>query len=93
MTERNMKSRDKVTLKIPRPLYEKLQAIVKETSFRSVTDFAVYVLRDVVSVKGSPPAAVKRKPAGKEKPRQLATMTDREVKEILGRLRNLGYIE
>lgn len=45
-----MKS-DKVTIKIPRPLYERLKKIVKETGFDSVTDFAIYCLRDIVAGK------------------------------------------
>ena len=34
-----------VTLKIPRPLYERLAKVIEGTGFRSVTEFAVYVLR------------------------------------------------
>lgn len=40
---------DKVTIKIPRPLYNRLQTIVKQTGFASVTDFVVYCMRDIVS--------------------------------------------
>ncbi len=40
---------DKVTIKIPRPLYNRLKTIVAETGFDSVTDFVVFCLRDVVS--------------------------------------------
>lgn len=40
---------DKVTIKIPRPLYNKLQAAVKETGFASVTDFIVFCMRDMIS--------------------------------------------
>jgi Arc/MetJ-type ribon-helix-helix transcriptional regulator len=36
-----------VTLKIPRPLYERLQAVIEGTGFRSVTEFVLYVLRDL----------------------------------------------
>ncbi len=42
---------DKVTIKIPRPLYNKLQRVVADTGFDSVTDFIVYCLRDVISNK------------------------------------------
>ena len=42
---------NKVTIKIPRPLYVKLKKIVRETGFESVTDFIVYCMRDVVSGK------------------------------------------
>ncbi len=36
-----------VTLKIPRPLYERLQELTEGTGFRSVTEFVLYVLRDL----------------------------------------------
>ena len=38
-----------VTLKIPRPLYERLKQVIEGSGFHSVTEFAVYVLRDLVS--------------------------------------------
>ena len=38
-----------VTLKIPRPLYERLAQVIEGTGFRSVTEFCVYVLRDLVA--------------------------------------------
>lgn len=43
---------DKVTLKIPRPLYQRLATIIADTGFSSVTEFVVYVLRDLVSAPG-----------------------------------------
>jgi len=43
------KESEKVTLKIPRPLYEKLSRIVGKSGFNSVTEFVVYILRDLVS--------------------------------------------
>jgi hypothetical protein len=45
------RERSKVTLKIPKPLYDNLKEIIRETGFNSVTEFAVYVLRDSVSGK------------------------------------------
>jgi hypothetical protein len=38
---------DTVTLKIPRPLYDRLQHVIEGTGFRSVTEFVLYVLRDL----------------------------------------------
>ena len=38
----------KVTVKIPRPLYRKIQHVVDGSGFNSPTDFIVYVLRDVM---------------------------------------------
>jgi len=39
----------KVTIKIPRPLYNRIKRIVEGSGFNSVTDFIVYILRDLVS--------------------------------------------
>ncbi|HIE43561.1 MAG TPA: CopG family transcriptional regulator [Candidatus Omnitrophica bacterium] len=44
-----MERRDKVTIKIPRPLYKNLQKIIEGTGFSSVTEFATFVLRDIAS--------------------------------------------
>ena len=38
----------KVTVKIPRPIYRKIQVLIEDSGFNSVTDFIVYVLRDLV---------------------------------------------
>jgi len=43
-------ARDRVTLKIPRPLYEKIKTIIEGSGFSSVNEFVVYVLRDLISV-------------------------------------------
>lgn len=67
---------DRVTLKIPRPLYERLQEVIQETGFRSVNAFVVHVLRDLVAQTG---------PVSPE-------LTAREVEIIRKRLRNLGYL-
>ena len=40
---------DKVTLKIPRPLYERLKTIIEPSGFSSVNEFVVYVLRDLMA--------------------------------------------
>lgn len=43
------KEKDKVTLKIPRPLYDKLKLIIEGSGYNSVTDFVVFILRDLVA--------------------------------------------
>jgi Arc/MetJ-type ribon-helix-helix transcriptional regulator len=43
------RSRDQVTLKIPRPLYNRLNRLIEGSRFRSVTRFVVYVLREVAA--------------------------------------------
>lgn len=40
---------EKVTIKIPRPLYERIGTIIDGAGYNSVTEFVVYVLRDLVS--------------------------------------------
>lgn len=68
-------TRDKVTLKIPRPLYERLKNVIDGSGFGSVNEFVVYVLRDLVS-------------AGLEEREDL---TRDETDAIRRRLKNLGY--
>ena len=69
---------DKVTIKIPRPLYVKIQQLIGESGFDSATDFIVYVLRDVLSEKGS---------------ENREEFTADELKNLKQKLRNLGYLD
>ena len=69
--------KSKVTIKIPRPLYDRLRLVIDGSGFNSVTDFVVYVLRDVVSGAGQ---------------RVDAALTREELEAIKQRLRNLGYL-
>ena len=68
----------RVTIKIPRPLYDRIAASISGSGFSSVTDFIVYVLRDVTS--GVPQAP------------QQSELTHEEVEAIKTRLKNLGYL-
>ena len=68
-----------VTIKIPRPLYDRLSKVIAGTGFHSVTEFCVYVLRDLV-------AARDRRPPGGE-------YTPDELELVHRRLRALGYLE
>lgn len=69
-----------VTLKIPAELFEHLSKLIEGTGFRSVTEFAIYVLRDVAA-------------GGKLEPSEAPGLTQREVDLVRQRLRALGYIE
>jgi len=71
------KESGKVTLKIPRPLYENLSRIVRESGFNSVTEFVVYVLRDLVSSRRM-----------NKEPSPLAN----QIERIRKRLKSLGYL-
>jgi len=75
-----------VTLKIPRPLYERVQQLIEGTGFRSVTEFATYVLRDLAAQ----PVPERRARQEKEvSPR----MTADELAMTRERLRELGYLD
>ena len=71
-------SENKVTIKIPRPLYEKLKLIIADSGFNSPTDFIVFVLRDLVGER--------RKSVREEK------FTQEELRLIKQKLKNLGYL-
>jgi metal-responsive CopG/Arc/MetJ family transcriptional regulator len=68
--------KDRVTLKIPRPLYEKLKTVIEGSGFRSVNEFVVYVLRDLISLQKD----------GTDK-----DLSKDEIDAIKQRLKNLGY--
>lgn len=69
---------DKVTIKIPRPLYNKIQQLIEGSGFNSSTDFIVFVLRDVLSEHG-------KEHREEFSPEELAALKQR--------LRNLGYLD
>jgi hypothetical protein len=79
MNDASKLPRRMVTLKIPEELYNTLSNLIDGTGFRSVTEFATYVLRDVAAG-----GKLDRKPPG---------LNDREIDAIRQRLRALGYIE
>lgn len=66
---------DRVTLKIPRPLYDKIKTVIEGSGFGSVNEFVVYILRDLLSVTGA---------AKKD-------LSADEIQAIRKRLENLGY--
>jgi len=77
-------SGSKVTIKIPRNLYNHLQKVIANSGFDSVTDFTVYVLRDLASGGREPRQVL---PAPKEE-----SFTPEEMEAIRRRLKNLGYL-
>ena len=68
----------KVTVKIPRPLYRKVQQVVEGSGFSSPTEFIVYVLRDVLG---------ERREQG-----AMGTFSESELADIKRKLKNLGYL-
>ncbi|MCP5021300.1 MAG: CopG family transcriptional regulator [bacterium] len=73
----------KVTIKIPRSLYRKIQEVVGELGFDSARDFVVYVLRDLM---GDAPVSVPGSARGD------AEFTKAELDAIRRKLKNLGYL-
>jgi len=73
-----------VTLKIPRPLYRRLQQLIEGTGFRSVTEFVTYVMRDLASRPPEERAPASRTPEGQ--------LSEGEIASIRRRLRELGYL-
>ena len=71
------KEKSKVTIKIPRPLYEGLSEVIEGSGFNSVTEFIVYVLRDLISSR-----PLKHEPS----------LSEREIDMIRRRLKSLGYL-
>jgi Arc/MetJ-type ribon-helix-helix transcriptional regulator len=68
---------DKVTIKIPRELYEKLKHMVEGTGFSSTTEFIVFVMRTLAST-----GILK----------EGDKLTEKEVQIIKERLKRLGYL-
>jgi len=67
----------RVTLKIPRPLYQRLALLIEGSGFSSVTEFVVYVMRDLVSHQAE----------------ELdGALSAGEVEAIRKRLKNMGYL-
>jgi Arc/MetJ-type ribon-helix-helix transcriptional regulator len=74
----------KVTVKIPRPLYRKIQHVVEDSGFNSPTDFIVFVLRDLMG------EAEEHKPAEPEV--TDSSYSEEEIDEVKRKLKNLGYL-
>ena len=69
--------KDKVTIKIPKPLYKNLSEIIEGSGFNSVTEFVVYVLRDLISSRTIPKAP---------------SLSRKEIEMVKKRLKSLGYL-
>jgi metal-responsive CopG/Arc/MetJ family transcriptional regulator len=69
--------KDKVTIKIPRELYETLQKMIEGTGFSSTTEFIIFVMRTLAST-------------GKIK--ENDKLTETEIQIIKDRLQRLGYL-
>lgn len=72
------KGRDKVTIKIPRELYQRLGVLIEGKGFGSVTEYIVYVMRNVAVGMG---------------PTHEGGLTPREAEVVRNHLRALGYLD
>jgi len=69
---------DRVSIKIPRPLYVRLQQVIgEESGFSSPTDFIVFVLRDLI---------------GTLEPERHGELSQDELVAVRKKLENLGYL-
>ncbi len=80
-----------VTLKIPRPLYDRLKTLIADSGFHSVTEFAVYVLRDLASHHSSRPVAAAPGPVAASD-EEAEPLSPEEIEMIRRRLTSLGYL-
>ncbi len=79
----------KVTVKIPRPLYRKIQQVVEGSGFSSPTDFIVFVLRDLM---GDAPAGKVDPDQGVVPTAEQREFTQAELDDVRRKLENLGYL-
>ncbi len=83
----SMSSEPKATIKIPRALYRRLHALIDGSGFDSVTDFVVYVLRDIAA--NTP---LENTSEDSSRPVTDSGLTTDEVKNVRKRLKQLGYL-
>lgn len=83
-------SQPKVTLKIPKPLYDRIKVLIDDSGFNSVTDFVVFVLRDVVYL-GRQGAVAGAANGGATRP-EGHTVAAEEIGRVKEKLRQLGYL-
>jgi len=69
---------NKVTIKIPRELYQRLSQMIASTGFSSVNEFIVFVMRTLAS-------------SGEIN--EEDRLTAEEIRAIRERLRKLGYLK
>jgi len=89
----------KVTVKIPRPLYRRIQQVVEESGFNSPTDFIVFVLRDLMGEAEASQASAEATQASAEATQASAEATGEahefsqdELDDVKRKLKNLGYL-
>jgi len=69
---------EKMTVRIPKNIYEKIQERIKDTEFKSVDEYVTYVLQEVLS-------------SLEEEEEQV--FSEEEEEKVKERLRALGYLD
>jgi len=67
------------TVSIPITLHRRIEEMIKDTGFTSVSQFIIYILREVIS-------------SMEEEKIKGETLSEEEKKQIIERLKKLGYI-
>ena len=67
------------TVSIPITLYKRIKELTRDTGFTSVSQFVIYILREVLS-------------SMEEEKLKGETISEEEKKQIIERLRRLGYL-
>ncbi len=81
MSEQRESTRQRkyTTVSIPVTLYERIKRLIEGTGFTSVSQFVTYVLREVVS-------------RMEEEKLRSEAISEEEKREIIERLKRLGYL-
>lgn len=70
---------EEVEIKIPKEIYEKIEKRIKDTEFKSVSEYVTYVLREVL--------------ASLEEEETEEVFSEEEEEKVKERLRALGYLD
>mgnify|MGYP000244579106 FL=1 len=79
MTNKEKEEKIIIKIELPKTLYEKIKEFIRDSEWKTVEDFALYVLKRVIS-----------EAEGSEEEEEVYTKEEEE--EIKRRLRALGYL-
>ena len=79
----------KVTIKIPRPLFRKIEQVVEGSGFHSPTEFIVHVLRDLL---GEAQGYDSLNKTGATHGHEKSELHSDEIEALKRKLKKLGYL-